>query len=219
MEKSWNPGEQIVLRGIYAERVWSARAVRIVKDTPSETILALLPGAQCFYPTGYFLRKQGDFSLGDRWQEALSLAWTQREFEWQWHRVLMFLRPNQFYKTSLVWDHASDQFKCYYINFQLPYVRTTLGFDTLDLDLDIVVNPQYAWHWIDEADYQEAIRSGGIQEAWARGIEQATPDVLQTIEQRIYPLDGSWQSWRPVQNWEPAKLPSTWTDYRSRAIE
>ena len=70
MHKIWKPGEQVVLRGIVSQRVWSARSVIVVRDDPDETILALLPGAECAYPEGYFYWKHGDYSKGTRWQEA-----------------------------------------------------------------------------------------------------------------------------------------------------
>jgi protein associated with RNAse G/E len=213
MNRVWKPGEQSVLRGIVSDRVWSARSVIVVKDDVDVTILALLPGAQCVYPEGYFLRKKGDFSKGSRWQESNGMSWTFREFTWQWNRLLIFLRPKRFYDTNLAWDHATEQFKCYYINFQLPYERSGLGFDTLDLDLDIVISPSYDWHWKDESDYLEGIKAGGIKQAWVDGIEQAKPEVLNLIERRSYPLDGSWNDWRPDLNWNPAILPPTWNEY------
>jgi len=213
MKRVWKPGEQAVLRGIVSKRVWSARSVIVVKDDLDETILALLPGAQCAYPEGYFHWKYGDNSRGTRWQEANGKSWTFREFKWQKNRFLIFLKPQRFYDTNVVWDHETDQFKCYYINFQLPYERSAIGFDTLDLDLDVVIGPSYDWQWKDEAAYFEGIREGGIKEKWVVEIERAKQEILKQIERRSCPLDGSWNDWRPDPNWNPASLPPTWQEY------
>ena len=181
MNKIWKPGEQVVLRGIVSRRVWSARSVIVVSDSVEETVLALLPGAQCAYPEGYSYWKFGDYTKGTRWQEAKDQSWTFREFEWQRNRFLIFLRPQRYYDTSLVWDGETEQFQGYYINFQLPVERSAVGFDTLDLDLDVVIDPAYDWHWKDEGAYLEGIRKGGIQAAWAVEIERAKKDVVQHL--------------------------------------
>ncbi len=121
-------------------------------------------------------------------------------------RILIFLEPEKYYSCFLFWDHASDQFRCYYINFQLPYQRSHCGFDTLDLDLDIVIDPQYHWEWKDEEDYRDGIREGGILEEWVQGIEHSQGEVLDRINQRCYPLDGAWLGWRPDLTWDAAEI-------------
>ncbi len=204
-------GDHCVLRGIVNNQVWLAQSVIVVQDAPGETVLLLLPGAQCAFPEGYWHRRRNEDSAhGTRWQEAKSNHLVLREFTWQTNRILMFLEPEKYYSCFLFWDHASDQFSCYYINFQLPYRTSHCGFDTLDLDLDIVIDPQYNWKWKDVKEYEEGIREGGIQDEWVKGIEQAQADVFDRINQRRYPLDGSWLSWRPDPTWVPPALPEKW---------
>jgi len=183
----------------------------VVKDETKETVLLLLPEAQCAFPEGYWRwRKNKDFSHGTRWQEAKSDHIILREFTWQTNRILIFLEPEKYSSCFLFWDHASDQFSCYYINFQLPYKRSHCGFDTLDLDLDIVIDPHYNWEWKDEEEYQIGIREGGIQDEWVKGIEQSQEDVFDRINKRRYPLGGSWLQWRASLGWLPPKLPEKW---------
>jgi protein associated with RNAse G/E len=204
-------GETCVLRGIVNHQVWLAQSVTVVKDQPGETVLLLTPGAQCAFPEGYWRwRKNKDFSHGSRWQEAKSERIALREFTWQTNRILIFLEPEKYYSCFLFWDHAADQFTCYYINFQLPYRRSPCGFDTLDLDLDIVINPQGEWHWKDVDDYQQGIAEGGILPEWVAGIEQAQPEVFDRINQHRYPLDDSWLAWRPDPVWVAPTLPENW---------
>jgi protein associated with RNAse G/E len=204
-------GENCVLRGIVNNQVWLAQSVIVVKDQQDETILLLLPGAQCAFPEGYwYWRRNEDHSHGTRWQEARSDHIVLREFPWQTNRILIFLEPEKYYSCFLFWDHKSDQFDCYYINFQLPYCRSHCGFDTLDLDLDIVIDPQYNWRWKDEDEYQAGIREGGIQEQWVKGIEQSMADVFDRISKRRYPLDDSWLQWRPDPIWVSPQLPERW---------
>jgi len=212
----WAVGENCVLRGVVNHQVWLAQSVIVVKDGPEETILLLLPGAQCAFPEGYWRwRMNKDFSHGTRWQEAKSDHITLRLFNWHTNRILIFLEPEKFYSCYLFWEHASDEFRCYYINFQLPFQRSHCGFDTLDLDLDIVISieyngPQYLWEWKDEEDYREGIREGGIQEQWVKGIEQSQGEVFNRINERRNPINGAWLGWRPDSTWAPPKLPEGW---------
>ena len=178
----------------------------------AETLLLLTPGAQCVYPDGWWRWKHGDNSQGTRWQDANSKAWTLREFTWQTNRILMILEPHKYYATFYFWDHASDQFTCYYINFQLPYRRSHCGFDTLDLELDLIIDPDLTWQWKDEALYHDGIRAGCIQDRWAKEIECAKPEVFARLRERRYPFDGAWINWRPDVAWKPATLPERWAE-------
>jgi protein associated with RNAse G/E len=205
----WHTSDTCAYRGIVNNHVWLARSVIVVKDNRRQTILLLLPGAQCVYPEGYWHWRK-DLSHGTRWQEARQEVIPLREFTWQTSRILIFLEPGKYYSTWLFWDHATDQFDCYYINYELPYRRSACGFDTLDLDLDIVVDPQYHWNWKDEDEYREGIREGGILKKWVEGVERSHAEVFERIEKRRPPLDGSWVQWQPDPAWTPPRLPEGW---------
>jgi hypothetical protein len=48
------------------------KSVIVVKDKPEETVLLLIPGAQCAFSEGYWRwKKNRDYSQGTRWQEAM----------------------------------------------------------------------------------------------------------------------------------------------------
>lgn len=212
MKDKWTPGDHCALRGLVDGRVWLAQSVAVVKDELAETILLLAPGHECAYPEGYWRWGRGDSSAGTRWQEARSPNLRLRKFAWQTNRILMFLEPEKYYSWWLFWNHAADRFSCYYLNFQLPYRRSHCGFDTFDLELDLVISPQFDWHWKDEADYQEGIREGGIRPEWVKQIEQAQPEVFERLQARRRPLDGSWLPWRPDPTWSPPSLPERWDE-------
>ena len=110
----------------------------------------------------------------------------------------------------LFWIHETDKFIYYYVNFQLPYTRSHCGFDTLDLDLDIVIDEQFAWKWKDVDEYQAGINEGGITDEWVRGIEQSKNEVLERIRKHSHPMDGHWLQWCPDKKWKPPKLPDDW---------
>ena len=40
----------------------------------------------------------------------------------------------------------------WYVNLQLPFRRTELGFETMDLVLDLIVDPDGSWRWKEDED-------------------------------------------------------------------
>lgn len=206
----WDEGETILLRGMYDGRPVHVMSTRVVKDTSGETLLAIWPGAECAAPSGYIHGKHGDHSGWDRWGETLSGSLRMERYLWHTNRFLILLEPEKFYSISYIWNDASEEFLCYYVNFQLPFRRTRLGLDTLDLDLDIVIEPTHHWHWKDVGEYQHAIRIGGIRAEWVSAVEHARGEVASRLSDRAYPLDGSWFSWAPDILWSPPQLPPDW---------
>jgi hypothetical protein len=204
----WNEGESVLLRGVYDERPVYVQSARVVKDTPEETALLVLPGAECMVPNGYLGHAHSP--EWNRWQETMSDSLNLTKFIWRTNRFLILLEPEKFYSTIYIWEAATDRFDCYYINFQLPYCRTRLGFDTLDLDLDIVIEADYSWKWKDVDEYQRAIRTGGIRPDWVTSVECARTEVVARFSDRRYPLDGAWLDWRPNPTWSAPRLPADW---------
>ncbi len=206
----FDPGETAVLRGVVNNRVWLAQSTLVVKDTAAETILLLLPDAGCAYPEGYWRWRRGDLSAGNRWQEIKSNDLKLRQFGWLQNRFLIFMQPGRPYAIYAIWHHASDDFLGYYINFELPSQRSRIGFDTFDLELDIVIDPALNWRFKDEEEYQAGIQSGVIRPEWATAIDNAIPDALGMIKNCQAPLDGSWLGWCPPASWKPPSLPKNW---------
>ena len=202
----WQPGDVIAWRGIYREMVWNAVPTSVVKDSAEELVLALVPGIKCRFEENY---AKGKKSNSRRW-DYKDRDWVLKEFIWHTNRVLAIIEPEKYYAIMHFWNHAHDEFLGYYINFQLPFKRSHCGIDTLDLDLDIEIEPNLSFHWKDEADYQTAVDHGVITPEWLQGIEAAKKDVLDKLETRSYPFDGTWLNWMPDPNWESLDLPETW---------
>ena len=202
----WQSGEVIVWRNVYRNTVWSALPLIVVKDSPQELVLALLPGAECQVEETYH---KGKKAANRRW-EFQSQAWNLAPFIWHTNRLLILLEPEKFYAVMLFWQNDTDEFEDYYINFQLPFQRSHCGIDTLDLELDLDVYPDQTLVWKDQDEYQKAIAGCAIHPEWAQAIEQETPVILGKVEQRAYPFDGSWLDWRPDPNWAQPRLPENW---------
>jgi protein associated with RNAse G/E len=200
----WEPGDVIAWRGIYRERIWHVQPTILVKDSLDEVVLTLLPGTECIadenYPKGKKKR---------RWH-FINEDWRLATYTWQTNRLLLLFEAEKYYSTMLFWNHASNKFLCYYINFQVPFQRNDCAVDTLDLDLDLVIYPDFTYEWKDEDDYQQAIEHNLISAEWMQGIENAKPEIFGKLQKRQYPFDGSWLDWIPDSSWIPPKLPENW---------
>ena len=94
--------------------------------------------------------------------------------------------------------------------FQLPFQRNHNALHTLDLELDLVVNPDLSYKWKDLDDYQNAVEHNVIFPEWIQGIEAAKHEIFDKLEKRQYPFDGSWLDWQPDPGWSPPALPANW---------
>jgi protein associated with RNAse G/E len=202
----WKPGDVVSWRGIFDKRVWHVQPTIVVKDSPQELVLTLLPGTECIaeetYPKG---KKNGN----RRW-DFKDTNWNLEKYTWQTNRLLLIFEPEKYYSTIYFWNNTSNEFLCYYINFQEPFRRGAYSVDTLDLDLDIIIRPDLSFEWKDEDDYQKAIDHGIIFPEWIDGIEAAKRDVFDKLERRKYPFDGYWLNWMPDPSWSPPRLPANW---------
>ncbi|HLO15105.1 MAG TPA: DUF402 domain-containing protein [Anaerolineales bacterium] len=202
----WKPGDIVVWRGIYRNQFWRAQATILVKDSPDELVLALLPGAEGMAEQDGAKRKKN----GKRRWDFKEQAWELVKFHWHTNRLLLILEPQKYYMTALFWNNENNKFLGYYINFQLPFKRSYCGLDSLDLELDLIIKPDLTWEWKDLNDYQKAVESGIIFPKWIVGIEAAKPEVINRLEKHQYPFDGSWLDWLPDPAWLPPKLPQGW---------
>lgn len=206
----WQAGDTVVVRGIYKDQICHVQSARVVKDSTTETVLLVEPGAECAAPSGYLQHRHVDQTQWDRWRETLNGSLNIQICTWHTNRFLILLEPEKYFSTIYIWDHASGEFLYYYINFQLPFRRSQLGFDTLDLDLDILVNIENEWEWKDLQEYEKGIRSGGIMAQWIDEIQKAQAEVFARIDQQAYPLDRTWLGWLPDPGWPKTTLPSGW---------
>lgn len=202
----WKAGDVIAWRGIYRDRIWHAMPTIIVKDSPQEIVLALAPGTDCMVEADYVNGKKN----GKRRWDFKDEDWKLEKFSWHTNRLLFLIEPEKYYSTIFFWDHESNEFLCYYINLQLPFKRNHSSIDTLDLDLDIVIHPDFSFEWKDVDDYQKGIETGIILPEWVNEIDTSKREVLERLEKREYPFDKSWLNWRPDPAWSTPKLPKDW---------
>jgi hypothetical protein len=192
------PGETVALRQTWDGRVWAARPATVVEDAPGQTMLFIPIGIRWMAPfrDGQRLKiPQPEFELvPQRYEEAhvLSFSWPDT-----WYAVLLFLRQD--------WEPWS-----WYVNLEEPPRRTAIGFDSLDHELDVIVELDGSWRWKDEDDLAESIRRGVIPAEEEPRLRADGERAVRRIVDREPPFDRDWNSWRPDPSWPVPVLPEGW---------
>ncbi len=123
---------------------------------------------------------------------------------------LLHFELGDWYSTWLFWSSADHSFLGYYVNFELPWRRTALGFDSNDLTLDIVVAPDLSWRWKDQDEYEHRVGAGVIPPKWANGVAAAREEVLAKLAAASSPFDGSLVGFEADPAWATPTVPIDW---------
>jgi len=202
------PGDVVVRRDVFRGRIWSALPHVVVDDGPDELVAARLPGTPFKIAEGYggsgFDRLARGFLTGD---------WVLEDHRWQHTVALARVRPGRWFNLIHFLDGRTQDFLCWYVNFERPAARHPGGglYDTLDLMLDLVVLPDGSTAWKDADHWDWAIANRIFDDGDVAAVEDVRHAVAADAEAGRPPFDGSWTDWRPDGLIAPA-LPAGWDD-------
>ncbi|MFJ7409773.1 DUF402 domain-containing protein [Streptomyces sp. NPDC098077] len=188
MRSRFRRGEVIVRREILDGRPWLVYPTRVAGDDEQVLAVHLAQGTPLTFG-------RGDFRWGLH-------PWIEFEHVWQSSGVLQLQRPGDGYS---VWGRWADDgaLSEWYVNFQAPLVRTELGFDTLDHELDLVIpGDGSAYRWKDVEHFDERVRTGGFDAEEADAVRAAAASVVDLIERGACWWE-QWRDWRAPADWGP----------------
>jgi uncharacterized protein len=199
--KRWEPGQAIVLREVWRNKVYSIIPVRVAQDSSSWSALYLPPQTVCLWP---------HTSAG----EPLRIPANEWELDgdpWTGGDVLYLVQPGSGYTAIAFWNE-NNLFDHWKINLEEPMRRTPLGFDYMDQILDIIIRADRStWHWKDEDEVRQAQALGIFTAEQVSGLYQRGERVIQSILANEPPFDGGWENWKPNPAWRvPLDLPHGW---------
>jgi protein associated with RNAse G/E len=98
----------------------------------------------------------------------------------------------------------------WYVNLQTPLVRTAIGFDYLDQELDIVISPDLkTWRWKDEDRLADAVARGRIPPERVAQLRDEGLRVIDQLNRAGSVFHQGWDRW--LSPWsEPAMPPAGW---------
>jgi Protein of unknown function (DUF402) len=191
----WQRGEQIVRRELCLGRPWLGQAAIVVDDTDGLLALFVAAGSQLAYP-------DGDWPGGRH-------PWFGKE-RWRGHGVLQLQRPGEAHAVWLFWTGPERRLDFWYVNLQAPFRRTSVGIDTQDHELDIVIQPDGSWRFKDEEWLGEWVRLGRWTDAEVAAIRAEGARIAAALDAGERWWSDDWARWEPEPAWRGGDLPSGW---------
>ena len=96
------------------------------------------------------------------WQveDLSSNDWSLGDYTWRGGGCLKVWHYGDSHSLWHFWDESHTEFRGWYVNLEDPWSETRLGWDTRDLALDLVVEPDGCWRWKDEDHLATALEQG-----------------------------------------------------------
>jgi hypothetical protein len=190
----WRRGQIVVRREIWRGSPWLAAPVVVVEDAPDLLATYLPEAARFAFP------KSAD---------GRPHPWSGRG-AWEGHGVLMLQRPGEAYAVWHFWEGPDRRFSGWYVNLQEPFRRTSIGYDTQDLELDVWIPTGEPWRFKDEEKLDERVADGRYtaeQVAATRTLGKAIGAMLDRGERW---WEESWVSFAPDPAWRAPVFPEGW---------
>jgi predicted RNA-binding protein associated with RNAse of E/G family len=197
----WPPGDAIVLREVWRGRVWTGRPASVVVDSAGLVMLFVPAGVTWFAPVAV---------ADGRPLQVPTEPWTLRRRTWDRTNVLSFAEPGRPHAALAFWS-ADWAFEGWYVNVQTPLERTAAGFDYMDQELDVVIEPdRSAWRWKDEDEAELAVRLGHFAREDLERFRTEARAWTERIVRGAPPFDRDWPAWRPEPGLGLPRLPLGW---------
>jgi Protein of unknown function (DUF402) len=202
------PGERIVLQEIWRGRLWAARPMTVVRDDGDLVALWFPQGTRWKAPTTPPTRRRAP-TRAERFAESLTLGdWTFTDLVWD-VSTLWLMRPGEWHAVWVSWL-ANGRHLGWYVNLQEPFRRSSLGFQTMDLMLDVIVERDRSWRWKDEDELDLLVARGVFDVQLARRLRAEALAVVARAQDGEPPFGEPWPSWHPDPTWSPPALPEDW---------
>lgn len=198
----WATGESATLRGVGSKVFWAYPTI-VVQDM-LDLIVLYMPAGVC--------GKNVDHKPIPR--ELLSADQIKViDSQWKLTDVLMLIVPDEAFSIYIMWETGTKNLECWYINLQEPIRRTSIGFDTMDNMLDVVISPDMSkWHWKDDDEFVEAQNVGFYSAEKAREIWAEGEKAIRLITKERRALYEQWEKWKANPEWDIPKLSPLWQE-------
>ena len=197
----FQPGDVVVERGVFFDRIVIARPLTVVEHTGPVLATTLAIGTHYFgaLPTSretiYEELARGDLMWGER--------------TWVDNNVLVLARPDDPYSVMGFWNE-SGAFVGWYINLQDPLRWTRFGYDTRDHALDLIIGEDLAsFMWKDEHELEMSVDFGLYTADEATAFRRNGEAVIELME-RGDVWWSQWRDWAPDPSQPIPTLPDGW---------
>ena len=155
----WRPGETVVHQEVWAGRLWAARPLRVLDDSRERTLLWIPHGTRRKVPKTSPHRPDPPDIQGRTIESLQHGDWVIGDHTWD-VSSLWILRPDEWHSTWVSWRPDGSHLG-WYVNLQRPMRRNPIGFEAMDLMLDVVAEPDLSWSWKDREEFEEILPTAG----------------------------------------------------------
>ena len=188
-------------REVWRGRPWLANPLYVVEDSPELFVL--------YQPEG----SPFAFGAGDDWPTATGRHPYAGRTGWVGEGPLGLHRPGDPFAVWAYWGGHDRRFLGWYVNIQVPFRRTPIGIDSLDLELDLLVTPELEVVVKDEDHVDQSAALGRFSAEEAAAIHATGVQLKHRIEQDGAFWDQSWSEWSPPR--ELLEVPPLRDDWES----
>ena len=196
-------GSTAAVRGVFRGRSCYEYAARVLKADDVSVTAARWPGSAIRDIPAYIeSTRTGSEALREEARQARVRGdWQLADSVWRRTGVVEETVAERWFTVSRM--HAADgALLCWYVNFQRPPLWRPGGWDTLDLAIDLVVEPDRTWRWKDEDEYEQGRRLGLISDDEHKAVQPAREEALALLEARggMFATGGE-EDWTPDAAW------------------
>jgi predicted RNA-binding protein associated with RNAse of E/G family len=196
------PGDIVALRYVLTDgRIEMCWPCRVVRDDAE--LLALFIAAGSRY-------KAGPKRTAAEKRARPAPPVPPDEYVWR-ADTLRLMFPGRSHSVSLFWqrDAGESAFTKYFVNIEEPFRRTSIGFDTQDHTLDVVVQPDLSWAWRDEGEFENHLANGFFTAALVDSVRAEAKLVVDEMARGKHAAV-AWTAWSPNSTWDTPVVPTGW---------
>jgi hypothetical protein len=198
---TWQPGDVIVERQVWHGLVTAGFATIVVEATDAQVVTYIPTGAEFGFPEAPI--HPSPSGRHPRYGMA----------GWRGHGMLGVVRFGDDVGVQHYWLGDDREFACWYLNIQEPLRPTPIGFDSQDLELDIVVAPDGSWTIKDDDVLDQRVDEGRWTADEAGEIRAIGARIVRDVlEPGAWWWDKKWASWEPDPSWPVPTLPDGWLE-------
>ncbi|WP_198397370.1 DUF402 domain-containing protein [Brevibacterium antiquum] len=209
-ETRWQPGSQILWTYVNPDfpGLLDQRPVTVVADDDRHLAVWLAPGSRMLHQVIADGSPIRSLEGSDRFMAPRAQAIR----DWAGAGILAVFQPEIMYSVWL-FETESGLRDSYYINIEVPYVRTDVGIETSDLVLDVVASADGSYRYKDEDELAFAHEAGLFSGSDVAEIRQAAANAVDDVTAWRFPFDAGYQTFQPHPDWPIPSLPhdASWT--------
>lgn len=213
MAEYLEPGQLALVRHCRHGAVQAARPCVVAADGPDGTLLWLAAGTRVRNSLFVDGRPVREVPLTERFTQP----WHTGPGIWVGTSVLEWVPPNAAWHTVSWFFDLDGGFRNWYVNVETPPVRWddraaggAAGFDSDDLELDVVIAPDRSCVLKDDDELDAAVACGDLPVRVAERTRLEASAAIDAATAGRPPFDGALTDFRPAPEWPAMRIPVGW---------